>query len=273
MTQHILALGAAEAKVRGHIVDGIETNQVLVDLQEEQSAEQRIEQARLQRMLEGCSLDYAKMKKDIRSWGFWLVGIGVISLVLSFMLDPSWGLMLMIVGLSSFYFRESSMFVVYGSMLAWAAVSNLMAGPIWAVFAIFQAVIAFKVFRQFGKWHKVEKTYRYHHRMGRISTAPAPERGARVFPWLSAILSVVSLATLLGVAGGMAVSPVVDEDPTVMTGLDWAAIFAVNLGVFGLALGLASLLSKYKQKAPSVAGVVIGVVVVLITIGAIAAAV
>jgi hypothetical protein len=181
--------------------------------------------------------------------------------------------MLMVVGLSSFYFCESSMFVVYGSILAWAAISNLMAGPLWAVFAVFQAIIAFKIFRQYGKWKKVEKTYRYHHKMGRISTPPTPERGARVFPWLSAILSIVSLATLLGVVGGMAVSPVVGEDLTVMTGLDWAAIFAVNVGVLGLALGIASLLSRYKQKAPSVAGVVIGGVVLLFTISAMMAAV
>lgn len=251
-------------------MDSLDTNQALVDFQDEQATEQRIEQARLQRRLEECSLEYGKMKKDIRSWGFWLIGIGVVSLVLSFLLDPSWGLMLMIVGFSSFYFCESAMFVVYGSLLAWAAISNLMTGPIWAVFAVFQAIIAFKIFRQFGKWRKVEKTYRYHHKMGRLSKEIAPERGARLFPWLSAVLSVVSLGTLLGVAGGMALRPVVEEELTVMTGLDWAAVFAVNLGVLGLALGLAALLSKFKQKAPSVAGVVIGGVVVLIAVGALA---
>lgn len=253
-------------------MENLETNQALVEFQEERSAEERIEQARLQRKLEECSLDYGKMKKDIRSWGFWLVGIGVVSLVLSFLLDPSWGLMLMVVGFSSFYFCESAMFVVYGSILAWAAISNLMAGPAWAVFAVFQGIIAFKVFRQFRKWHKVEKTCRYHYKMGRISTALAPERAARVFPWLSAAASVVSIGTLLGVVGGMAVSPVAGGDPTVMTGLDWAAIFAVNLGVLGLALGVASLLSGYKQKAPSVAGIIIGGFVMIMTVGALVAA-
>ena len=249
-------------------MDNLETNQALMELEEERSAQERIERARLQRKLDECTLEYAKMKKDIRSWGFWLVGIGLVSMVLSFLLDPSWGLMLMVVGFSSFYFCESAMFVVYGSILAWASLSNLMAGPLWAVFAVFQAILAFKVFRQFGKWKKVEKTYRYHHKMGRISKPPTPERGARVFPWLSAGASVLSIGTLLGVVGGMAVSPAVEEDLSVMTGLDWAAIFAVNLGVLGLALGLASLISGYRQKAPSVAGVVIGGIVILMTVGA-----
>jgi len=252
-------------------MDNLETNQALAELQEERSAEERIEQARLQRKLDECGHDYAKMKKDIRSWGFWLIGIGVVSLVLSFLLDPSWGLMLMIVGVSSFYFCESAMFVVYGSILAWAAISNLMAGPLWAVFAVFQGILAFKVFRQFGKYRKAEKIYRYHHKMGRTGGAPIPERGARMFPWLSAAASVLSIGILLGVVGGMAVSPVVEEDLTVMSGLDWAAVFAVNLGVLGLALGMASLLSGHKQKAPSVAGVVIGGLVVLITVGALIA--
>jgi hypothetical protein len=253
-------------------MDNMETNQALAELAEEQSVEERVDQARLQRNLEECSLNYAKMKKDIRSWGFWLVGIGIVSMVLSFLLDPSWGLMLVAVGLSSFYFCESSMFVVYGSILAWASLSNFMAGSTWAVFAVIQAVIAFKVFRQFKKWRKVEKAYRYHFKMGRISTAPTPERGARVFPWLSAVLSVLSIGTLLGVVGGMAVSPAAEEDLAAMTGLDWAAIFAVNLGVLGLALGVASLVSGHSRKAPSVAGVVIGGIVLLITVGALVAA-
>jgi hypothetical protein len=258
--------------VRRYTMNNLEANQALVDFEKERSAEQEIEQARLQHKVDECSLEYGKMKKDIRSWALWLIGIGIVSLALSFMLDPSWGLMLMIVGFSSFYFCESAIFVIYGSLLAWAAISNLMAGSVWAVFAAVQAVIALKIFRQFGKWRKVEKTYIYHHRMGRITAPPAPERGARTFPWLGAAPSVVSLGTLLGVVGGMAVSPAVEEDVTVMTGLDWAAMFAVNLGVLGLALGLASLVCRYRQKAPSIAGIVIGGIVVLITVGALIAA-
>ena len=254
-------------------MDNFETNQALAEFQEERSAEERIEQARMQRQLEECGVEYAKMKKDIRSWGFWLVGIGIVSMVLSFLLDPSWGLILMLVGLSSFYFSESPMFIVYGSLLAWAAVTNLMAGTLGVIFAVFQVIIAFKIFRQYRKWNKVEKTYRYHHKMGRINKPPTPERGARFFPWLSAILSIASLATLIGVVGGLAVSPVVEDDLTVMSGLDWAALFAVNLGAVGLALGIASLLSRYKQKAPSVAGVVIGGLVLVVAIGAMVAAI
>ena len=249
-------------------MDNIETNLALAELQEERAAQERIEQARLQRKLEECGLEYAKMKKDIRSWGFWLVGIGLVSMLLSFLLDPSWGLMLMVVGLSSFYFCESAMFVLYGSILTWAAISNLMAGPLWAVFAAFQGILAFKVFRQYGKWRKTEKMYRYHHRMGRITSEPTPERGARLFPWLSVAASVLSMGTLLGVIGSMAVSPLAADELAVMTGLDWAALFAVNLGVLGLALGLASLLAGYRQKAPSIAGVIIGGIVMLMAIGA-----
>lgn len=254
-------------------MDNFETNQALAESQEERSAEERVEQARLQRKLEECGAEYAKMKKDIRSWGFWLVGIGIVSMVLSFMLDPSWGLILMLVGLSSFYFSESPMFIVYGSLLSWAAVTNLMGGTLGVIFAVFQVIIAFKIFRQYGKWNKVEKTYRYHYKMKRINKPPTPERGVKFFPWMSAVLSIVSIAALLGVAGGVAVSPVAGDDPTVMSGLDWVALFAVNLAALGLALGIASLLSKYKQKAPSVAGVVIGGLVLVFAIVGMASAI
>ena len=91
-----------------------ETNQALAEPAQEQSAEARIEEARLQRSLEDCGLEYSKMKKELRSWGYWMMAIGVISLILSGLVDSSWGIMLMIVGGCSFYFSESVMFAVYG---------------------------------------------------------------------------------------------------------------------------------------------------------------
>jgi len=248
-----------------------ETNQALAEPAQEQSAEARIEEARLQRSLEDCGLEYSKMKKELRSWGYWMMAIGVISLILSGLVDSSWGIMLMIVGGCSFYFSESVMFAVYGSMLAWAALSNLMGGVFWMGFAIIQAVIAYKLFRDFGKSRKIEKAYRYHHKVGRISAPPAPERAARLFPWLSALLSAVSLATIVGIAGGLAVSVGAEGSPEEYSGLEWATLFAVNLGVIGLAFGLASLLSRFRQKGPAVAGVVIGGIVLLLAVGTMAA--
>jgi hypothetical protein len=70
--------------------------------------------------------NYAAMLKEIRSWGFWSLGLGAVHLVTSGFLSAPWGVLLIIVGLASFYFRTASMFIIYAVTLAWAALSNLL---------------------------------------------------------------------------------------------------------------------------------------------------
>ncbi|MDI7274626.1 MAG: hypothetical protein QME94_01470, partial [Anaerolineae bacterium] len=64
---------------------------------------------------------HALMVREIRSWGFWLLGLGALHLVLSGFLSAPWGILLGVVGLASFIFHDSAMFVVYGTTLVWAA--------------------------------------------------------------------------------------------------------------------------------------------------------
>ena len=71
---------------------------------------------------------HAVMVKEIRSWSYWLLGLGALHLVASGFLDAPWGILLLAVGLVSFVFQEAAMFVIYGVTLAWAATSNVTGG-------------------------------------------------------------------------------------------------------------------------------------------------
>jgi len=91
-----------------------------------------------------------KMLREIRSWGILLLILGVIQVVSSEFLSSTWGLLLIVVGLASFYFRSPAMFVVYGTTLSWAAVSNALSGAgTWGIFSVFQIFFALLTFRQY----------------------------------------------------------------------------------------------------------------------------
>ncbi len=97
------------------------------------------------------------MLRDLRNWGWGLVVLGAIHLFTSGFLYSTWGVMLIVVGLASFFFKDAAMFVVYSITLAWAALSNLTSfSPGWGIFSILQVVWTVQVFRRFQLYHKAQ---------------------------------------------------------------------------------------------------------------------
>ena len=87
------------------------------------------------------------MKKELCSWGFGLIGIGVVSIVLPEFLDPIWGVILIVMGVLTLVIRQRGMFIVIGIALLMAGIMNIMAGIMnpmgtslggWSVFGFFQ---------------------------------------------------------------------------------------------------------------------------------------
>lgn len=188
---------------------------------------------------------HAKMLKEVRSWGLWLLGIGVLSLFLSG-LSGAWGIVLLIAGLASFVFREAVMFVIYGIILAWAGLSNLLSGQLgWIVFALLQFVLAYSVFRKYTQYRRAEAG---------PDSAPGPQRASRAFPQIGCALGALAFLGLVliffagviffGVTGGNEVPPL----------LVWLESVVAGLAVLGLAVAVASLLSGYRYKAMAVLG-------------------
>jgi hypothetical protein len=102
----------------------------------------------------------AEMKKDLRSWGFGLIAMGVISVMLSGFLDPIWGCILIIVGVLSLFIQRRGMFIVFGIILILAGIMNIAAGEFggWSVFGFFQLYWGTREIRKFRKYTKISLT-------------------------------------------------------------------------------------------------------------------
>lgn len=210
------------------------------------------------------------MLKEIRSWGYWSLGLGVLHLITAGFLDSAWGLLLIIVGLASFYYRTASMFVVYTVVLSWAALSNLVSlNPEWMIFALLQLYMAFRTFKDFRRFQNTEKE------LIAISAGIGDElrvgvnrRSAKYFPWIGPSLGCLSI--ILCVASFTATFFLIDE--TLIANRIYPpfylALFGIMeiLAVLGFAVSLTSVVSKYEPKFPSAAGLVISSLFMLLRI-------
>ncbi|WP_456324103.1 hypothetical protein [Desulfonauticus submarinus] len=100
----------------------------------------------------------AGIKKDLRSWGFGLIGIGIISIVLSGFLDPIWGGVLIVLGVLTLVIQQRGMFIVIGIGLLLAGIMNITAGECegWTVFGFFQLYWGAQEIRKFWKYASLE---------------------------------------------------------------------------------------------------------------------
>ncbi len=102
-----------------------------------------------------ASLLEIAMRRDIRSWGGWMIVMGIISFVSAGFLDSAWGILLVVVGLGSLIFRTPALYIVYGVTLVWAAINNaLLSSGTWAIFSLVQLVMAVQTFGQFRKFNQ-----------------------------------------------------------------------------------------------------------------------
>lgn len=202
---------------------------------------------------------HAYVLKEIRSWGYWSLGLGALHLIGAGQLSASWGIILLLMGGASFLFYDAAMFVVYGTTLVWVALANLLSGTGgWMAFALLQVYLAFRTFRQFFLFRKAEGGYAALVAEGVIKD-PLAGRAAKVFPWLGCLLGLISLGGLPAFFIGL-----------ILLGYDaipdaaWLLLEVVfDVGVLGLAVSLASLLARYRLKFLAGLGVVTSGLVLL----------
>ena len=209
---------------------------------------------------------YAAMLQEIRSWGLWSLGLGALHLVTSGFLSAPWGILLIIVGLGSFYFRSASMFVVYAVTLGWAAFSNLISFEIgWVGFALYQFFLAFRVFQQYRLFRDIEGEYSVHVVNKADSDQVLPNPAYRFFPWLGSLFGCSSIIVFVMIVLIVFVLAIASEGqadiPDYFVFLEG---LAVNFGILGASIGLASLLSRYHRKPLAIIGLISGVLTVLL---------
>jgi hypothetical protein len=192
-----------------------------------------------------------RMHRQISSWGTGLLAFGALQLLASGLGSGTWGILLLVVGAASFGLRDVAMFVVYAVTLAWAGIHNLLGGSLISVgLAVVQFVITYQIARDFSRFRKAQAESGLH---GDKDHAHQ-RRAARLFPWASLLLGIVSFGGALATFLWLLVTADTELEPS-------AALFGVvvdglvNLGVLGFAAGLASLLLKHRQRWLAGAGI------------------
>ena len=96
----------------------------------------------------------AEMKRDIRSWGFGLLVIGVIHIVFSEFLDPIWGGIIIAIGISCLFIRRRGMYIVIGIALMLVGIMNILFTGFggWTIFGVFQIGFGIHQVRKFWKY-------------------------------------------------------------------------------------------------------------------------
>lgn len=204
---------------------------------------------------------YAFMQREIRNWGYWPIGLGVLHLIASGTFSPTWGIALIIIGLASFYFREAAMFVIYGVTMSWVALSNLLSGGLstWLILGLLQIFWAYRLFRQFFAFKKAQAVLAASDPNSPI--APDSSRAARLFPWSGFILgslSIIGFGSVFIIIFAMAFAGITQS---ILPGLFESA--SVIMAILGIAISLASLLSDFPYKVFAAFGLGAGTVVVL----------
>lgn len=203
-----------------------------------------------------------KMHSEIKKWGFFLILIGVIQIFTSGYLSNTWGILLVVVGLSSFYFNSPAIFVVYGSTLGWASISNAFSGAGgWVAFSVLQVFFAFQTFRQYFLFRSGGRKLSEDE-----NNLPLPDKAAKSFPWVSfgaglfsfVGIVIVFLSAVLLVGTG-------NED--LFGIIDFAEGLVIDTALIGFATGLASILTGYEHKFFSGIGMVTGALVLLLEVG------
>ncbi len=204
-----------------------------------------------------AAMAQARVQRVTRSWGTWLIIMGVVQMLTARGLSP-WGIVLIIVGAASFYFREAPMLIVYAVTVGWAGLTNLLFTTtiFWKGFAVLQAWIVYLLFRQFWQFRRAEKLA-----AGAASTlpvetpaAPAPSRTARWFPFIALLLGGGAPLLFIAALGGAFIL----HNRALLPLISLLETLAVNMAVLGLAAGLAGWLSVASDKWVSIVGCLAG---------------
>ena len=190
------------------------------------------------------------MQRDIRSWGKWLIGLGIFHLIAAGKLDASWGAMLILLGAVSFLFTSPSMYVVYAITMAWAGVTNLIdSGLGWSVFALFQFYLTFRIGQKYYFFRKaglVEEEL-----LAATSGEEKKPLAPRLFPWLGLISSAFLLVGLLAlILTALVLYGYFEVSDDSLASMIWDFTFGavVSLAVVFWGVNLSSILSRYRPR-------------------------
>ncbi len=224
------------------------------------------------------------MNRELRSWTLFSLLTGVTSLMLSFVfpgvLDPMWGLTLVIVGAGILCFAEPAMFIILGVVMVWAALMNLLgfsSSPLrnnyFQIAPLFQLYWAKVLFTKYQKYEHLYESNpaslvagaareaRWRRRYGR-----ALRQLAFLLPWpgrfSGGIAKCAPMSVLSLVIAGIEVLLLLSLCEALLLQLPQQVIGLIShghmhLAVIGIAVGIAALRSRRSSRWAAVLGVTI----------------
>jgi hypothetical protein len=197
---------------------------------------------------------YAKMLREIKNWGIVLLILGAIQLFSSGF-ENTWAILLIIVGLGSFYFRSPAIFITYGTTMAWAAISNaLSSSGGWQLFSLLQVYLTYSIIRQFFQFRT-------------SFDSSSTDKAERPFPWTSFFLGLFSFIGITTVFLGAILFVGITGNEQIPTFLSFTEGLSIIFAVLGFSMGLAAILSKYHHKVLSIIGIVASGLVLVVEVG------
>lgn len=188
---------------------------------------------------------YNRMVDSVRSWGYALLLLGALHVLASGTFNAPWGILLLLVGAASFYFRDAAMFLIYALTIVWAAIHNLLSGsPLWMGFALLQCYWAFGQFRDFLRFRRAQETYVAYLTAHPTEGSIPPLRAARIFPWAAFVLGVLVVVSFVAGFAWLVVTPQVPDNHPVHIIME----LLPSLAIVGLAMGLGAFLLRYKPQ-------------------------
>jgi hypothetical protein len=207
------------------------------------------------------SLFQLKLGAVLRSWATWLGIIGIAQLAISHLSGP-WGVVLLLVAGACMLFKVTGMLVVCATLLAWAAISNMISGELrWIGFGVFQVYLSYSTIRQYLQFRRWERAIAAAADAGSDQAAGLPRSVHHVFPWAGCGLSILAAMGLIAGFVGSVVST-----PAEPAWAGWVIQLGLDLAVVGLGVSLASLLAGYRWKLVAVLGLVGSGIVFLVVL-------
>lgn len=194
-----------------------------------------------------------QLQSRVQSWVVWLVLIAVVQFAASPGEVAPWGVMLILVALTSLIFKDPALFVVYAVIIGWAGLENLLFADdiLWKGFSLLQGYWAIQLVQEFTRYRKLEQ------HAAEPGMPPQHSRAAAWFPWVSMSLGGLSILLILGgflflVASAAATGT--DPDTTIFSISFTTGLY---MAILGLAYGLGAWLSRYPYRFAAIIGTVL----------------
>jgi hypothetical protein len=201
-------------------------------------------------------LDELKIKKTIDSWGYSLIGLGVLQIIASRWLSSTWGLTLIAVGIASFYFQSSVMMIVFAVIMGWAGIYNILGGGLgWSAFGIFQGVLTFQIARSYLRFRNIEAESE---QVSPEYKLLKPNRAAEIFPLACFAMGLFSFLVFLGTIIFTLIISIVNPDSFIINSIDIIFDLITNIAVLSIASGIGSIISKFPKSWAAICGLTFG---------------